>query len=80
MAFSRIARPTAGFSSKKIVQLLGDDGVHQGADLAVAQLGLGLALELGLGQLDGDDAGQALPAVLAGDLLVVLEDASIFLP
>ena len=55
------------------LQLVGDDVVHQGADLAVAQLGLGLALELGLGELHGDDAGEALPAVLAGHLLVVLE-------
>ena len=44
----------------------------QGADLRVAQLSLGLALELGLLQLHADDAGQALPHVLAGELLVVL--------
>jgi hypothetical protein len=55
------------------LQFFADDVVHQGADRAVAQLGLGLALKLGVGELDGDDRGQALPAVLTGHLLVVLE-------
>ena len=55
------------------LQLFGDDVIHQGPDLTVAQLRLGLALKLGLCQLDGNDAGEALPAVLAGDLLVILQ-------
>ena len=39
----------------------------------VAELGLGLALELRVGQLDRDDRGQPLADVLAGELLVALE-------
>ena len=42
--------------------------------MGVAQLGLGLALKLGLGQLHRDDRGETLTAVLAGHLLLVLED------
>ena len=52
--------------------------VHQRAHVAVAQLGLGLALELGVRQLDGDDGREALAAVLAGDALAVLEDIGLF--
>ena len=45
-------------------------------DLGVAQLGLGLALELRVGQLDADDGRQALAHVVAGQVrVVVLEDA-----
>ena len=53
-------------------QVLVEHGADQRAHLRVAQLRLGLALELGLLQLDADDAGQALPHVLAGEVLVVL--------
>ena len=56
-------------------QLVADDAVHQRADVGVAQLGLGLALELGLRQLHGDDGGDALPDVLAGDLVALLDHA-----
>ena len=58
-------------------KLLVDDGIDQRADIGIAELGLGLALELGVRQLDGDDGGQALAAVLAGDLVGVgLDDAT----
>ena len=40
--------------------------------LGVAQLGLGLALELRLAQLDRDDRGEALADVLAGEVGVLL--------
>ena len=44
-------------------------------DLGVAELGLGLALELRLGQLDADDRRQPLAHVVAGEVgVVVLED------
>ena len=50
-------------------------GLDLALDLGVAQLGLGLALELRLGQLDADDGRQALAHVLAGQVgVVVLED------
>ena len=56
-------------------QLVGYHAVHQGADGGVAQLGLGLSLELGLRQLHGDHGGDALPDVLAGDLVALLDHA-----
>src|SRR5439155_679767 len=50
--------------------------VHQRLDrpfhLAVAELGLGLALELRLGDLDADDRGEPLAHVVALERLVVL--------
>ena len=70
--------PHLGVLLQENVQLFRHDVVHQGADFAVAQLGLGLALELGVGELHGNDAGEALPAVLAGDLLVVLQQFDLF--
>ena len=56
-------------------QLVVDDAVHQRADMGVAQLGLGLALELSLRQLHGDHGGDALAHVLAGDLVALLDHA-----
>ena len=53
------------------------DAVDQRADIGVAQLLLGLALKLGLGQLDGNDGGDALAHVLAGDLVVALDDVGL---
>ena len=53
-------------------QLVGDDAVHQRADMGVAQLGLGLSLELRLRQLHGDHGGDTLAHVLAGHLVAVL--------
>src|SRR3954468_5212344 len=47
-------------------QLLVDRRRDEPLDLAVAQLALGLALELGLGDLDADDRDQALADVVAG--------------
>ena len=55
---------------------LRDDRLHEPAHLGVAELGLGLALELRIAQLDRDDRGQALADVLAGEVVVLLlEDA-----
>ena len=56
-------------------QLIVDDLVNQGTDIGVTQLCLGLAFELGIGQLDRDDGSDTFPAVLAGDLVVALDDA-----
>ena len=44
---------------------LGHQGIHDGTHFAVAQLGFGLALELGLVHFYGDDRRQGLPGVLA---------------
>ena len=43
------------------IDLLLDEGTR----LGVAELGLGLALELGISELDGDDRRQSLADVLA---------------
>ena len=59
----------AASANTSLGQLAGYDGGRQGADGGVAKLSLGLALKLGLGELDGNNAGQALAAVLAGDLV-----------
>ena len=55
--------------------------LHEGPRLGVAQLGLGLALELRLGQLDRDDRGQPLPDVVAGQpVLGLLDHAPVLAP
>ena len=59
-------------------QLFGDHRVDQRTHIAVAELGLGLALELRFLQLDRDDGGQALARVLALEGLVVLEQLVFF--
>jgi hypothetical protein len=67
-----IRRPSAGFSSRYWPRLLGDRGLDLALDLGVAELGLGLALELRVGQLDADDRGQALADVVAGEVAVAV--------
>ena len=52
-----------------------DDGLHGAGDFGVAELALGLPLELRLGQLDRDDRGQTLTHVLAGERFVALQEA-----
>ena len=42
--------------------------VHHAGNLAVAEFGLGLAFELRLGHLHGDDGGESLAEVVAGNL------------
>ena len=53
-------------------ELVVDYAVDQSPDIRVAELLLGLTLELRLRKLDGDDRGDALADVLAGDLIVAL--------
>ena len=48
-------------------ELVVDHALHEALGLGVAELGLGLALELRLAELDRDDRGQALADVVAGD-------------
>src|SRR2546423_1616882 len=64
-----LARVTLQPVGEPLVGDLLDEALHVG----VAELGLGLPLELGVGQLHRDDRGQALPDVLTGELLVALE-------
>ena len=62
---------------QELRELFLQDAIHQGTHLAVAQLVLGLALELGVGELDGDDRGHPLPAVLPGEALPLLQQAGL---
>ena len=65
-----------GVFLKELAQGLVDEVAHQALDEGVAQLGLGLALELGFLQFDADDRDDALARVGAGEVLVlVFEDA-----
>ena len=61
-----------GVFLKELCQRLVDDVVDQALDEGVAQLCLGLALELGLLQLDADDGDDALAGVGAGQVLVLI--------
>ena len=59
-----------------LAEAVRDRGLDLALDLGIAELRLGLALELRLGQLHADDGGQALADVVAGEVAVgVLEDA-----
>ena len=65
--------------ARVLVEVLGEalrDGcLDLALDLGVAQLGLGLALELGIGHLDADDRGQALADIVARQVVLgVLDD------
>ncbi len=71
----RLADHVAGLvrvGAEPVPELVGHHPLHEALDLAVAQLGLGLALELRLAQLDRQDRGQALADVVAGEVLVLL--------
>lgn len=55
-----------------VVEVLVDGLLDEGLRLRVAQLGLRLALELRLTQLDRDDRGQTLTDVVTGEVVVLL--------
>ena len=61
-----------GVGVQPVTQLPVDRLLDEGAGLGVAELGLGLALELGLGELDGDDGRQSLADVVTGEVVVAL--------
>ena len=62
-------------------ELVVDDPLHEALGLGVAELGLGLALELRLAELDRDDRGEALADVVAGDpVLALLDQAPLLAP
>ena len=62
----------AGFVLEELGELVVDDLGDDPLDLAVAQLRLGLALELRVGHADADDRRQAFLEVLAGDREVLV--------
>src|SRR5262249_15266260 len=51
-----------------------DHALDEALGLGVAELGLGLALELGVGELDRDDRGEPLAHVVARDAVLALLD------
>ena len=53
-------------------QLLGGHGFDQRTYLGVAQPALGLALELRIVDVYGDDGGDALAEIVAGEVVVLL--------
>ena len=55
---------------------IGHDRLHDALHLGIAQLGLGLALELRVGQLHGDDGGQAFADVVSGEVRLFLRESS----
>ncbi len=64
-----------------VAELVVDDPLHEALGLGVAELGLGLALELRLAELDRDDRGEALADVVAGDpVLALLDQAPLLAP
>jgi hypothetical protein len=67
-------RATGGILLEEGGQLLAHDGGHDALHLAVAQLGLGLALELRVRHLDAHHRGQALADVVARHALRVVLD------
>ena len=57
-------------------QALGDDLAGERAHEGAAELGLGLSLELRVGELDGDDSGEALADIVTREVaLFLLDDA-----
>ena len=80
-ALRTMSRPSAGFFSSHVAELLVDHALHEALGLGVAELGLGLALELRLAELDRDDRGQALAHVVAGDpVLGLLDEVPLLAP
>ena len=67
IALPTIRRATRRVLFEKRAELVVDDRFDDALDLGVAELGLGLAFELRLRNLDADDRRQALADVVAGD-------------
>src|SRR5699024_7066878 len=59
-----------GVSFKPVAELFGHRRVDVPADLGVAELGLGLAFELGFGNFDRNDGGKTLADVVTGEVFV----------
>ena len=64
---------------KPVIDVLVDRALHKAFDLGVAQLGLGLTLELRVAHLDRNNGGQAFAAVIAGKVAVLVLDELVLL-
>ena len=71
-ALAMIARASFGFSSRNSARPRFTACLHEALDGRVAELGLGLALELRVGDLHRDDRREPLAHVLAVEVLVLL--------
>ena len=69
-----MSRALGGVLLEPGAELVVDRALDEALGLGVAELGLGLALELRLAHLDRDDRGQALADVVAGDAVLALLD------
>ena len=80
-ALRTMSRALGGVLLEPGAELVVDHALHEALGLGVAELGLGLALELRLAELDRDDRGQALADVVAGDpVLALLDQAPLLAP
>ena len=71
-ALRMIALRLGGVLLEELGELRVDDRLDEALHARVAELGLRLALELRVGELGGDDGGQPLAHVLAGEVVVLL--------
>ncbi len=79
MTFWMMVRASPGCSSSHSRHLVAHQAFERLADFGADQLVLGLRAELGIGQLDRDDRGQALAHVVAGEGdLLLLQHARFF--
>ena len=77
-AFSDDALGDVGILLEVGAELVVDDRLDDALDLGVAELRLGLPLELRLRDLDADDGGQAFADVVAADVASFRSFARLF--
>ena len=52
--------------------------LNEGSRFGITQLGLGLAFELGLGELDRNNGRQTFAHVITGQVIILLADDALF--
>ena len=72
IALRTMSLPSRRVRLEPVPERVGHRPLDEALDLGVAELGLGLALELRLAELDRDDGGEALAHVVAGEVLVLV--------
>ncbi len=76
-AFMITARASLGFSSRNSARPAVDDRLDEAGHAWIAELGLGLTLELRVAQLDRDDGRQSLAHVIAGEVVLFLLEQTV---